>query len=153
MLGKRRSRISNRSETRPGRLQEWGWDIVEREKVGRVEAEWRDVDAGTRETVTAGEGDPVHRLRHVHGSETEARRAAEAKLRRAERGKVELNALLAGFEPALFAGGTADASGIYPGIDGRFLVRRVEHRLAGALTTRVRAQASDQGDDSPAGDT
>jgi len=132
------------------RLQDWDWDVVERQKVGRVEAEWRDVDAGTRETVTAGEGDPVHRLRHIHSSEEEARRAAEAKLRRAGRGKLELNARLAGFEPALFAGGAAQVSGVYRGVDGMFLVKRVEHRLAGALTTTVRAQGSEQqgGDDS-----
>ena len=127
------------------RLQGWDWDIVERQRVGRVEAEWRDVDTGTRDTVTAGEGDPVHRLRHVHSSEEEARRAAEAKLRRAKRGKLELNARLAGFEPALFAGGNIAVSGVYPGIDGTFLVKRVEHRLAGALTTQVRAQASERG--------
>lgn len=131
----------------PLRLSSWDWDISERKSPGRVEAEWRDIDTGGRGTVTVGEGAPTTRLRHVHGTETEAREAAEAELACGQRGKIELNATLAGFEPALFAGGQVTLTGIYPGIDGVFLLRQVEHRLDRALTTSFRAEYSQGGGD------
>lgn len=126
----------------PGRLSDWDWDIVEREEFGSVEAEWGDVDAAERPVVTAGSGEPVHRLRHTFANAEDATRAAEAELAMSGRRAVELTATVAGFEPGLTAGAWADVTGIYPGIDGRFLVRRVEHRLAAGLTTSFRAERS-----------
>jgi len=123
-------------------FQSWSWTKRDRENYARVEAEWSDIEGGKAKTVTVGEGDPVRRLRHVFGSEDEAKRAAEAELRKAGRAALTVDGDLAGFYPNLFAGGLVDLSGLRGGVDGRYLLKRVEHRLQGALTTSFSGERS-----------
>lgn len=123
-------------------FQSWSWEVNERANYKKVEAEWSDVDGGKTERVVVGDGEPVRRLRHVFGSKDEAIRAAEAELEKAGRASLTLDGDLASFYPALFAGGLIDVSGLRSGVDGRYLLKTVEHGLQGALTTSFKAERS-----------
>jgi len=119
------------------RLERWDWEIDERQDYASVEAEWGDLDAAEVPTVTAGSGDPVRKLRNRYATQEAARRAAEAELAMAGRRRIKLNADLATFDAALFAGGWASVSGVKSELDGRYIIRKVIHRLDTALRTRA----------------
>ena len=129
----------------PARLAEWSWRLSGRELVKSAEAEWRDPAAGTRAKVTAGSGAPKRVLRHVHASEAEARRAAEAAVARAGRSALAIQARIAGFEGGLVAGATVTLAGMTPReLDGTWHVTRVRHALDGAgLATSFDATTGD----------
>lgn len=122
------------------RLSGWRWNLGERERYVCVEAEWSDIGAGETRKVVVGSGEPKRRLRHVHASEDEARRAARGELDLAARGVLELSGDLAGFEPALFAGGKLRISDLRPELSGDWQITAVAHRLRGGLTTSFDAR-------------
>ncbi|MGR3199469.1 MAG: phage late control D family protein [Paracoccus sp. (in: a-proteobacteria)] len=121
-------------------LVEWTWQEDGRERAGRIEALWSDVDAGRRETVSIGSGDPAVTMRHVFGSEDEARRAADGEYRRRASGEVTFSAGLARFSPNLVAGARLTLSGISSKVDGQWDVARVTHTLFDGLRTSVEAK-------------
>lgn len=111
---------------------------------GTIEAEWGDPDRSLRELLTIGEGDPVVRLRHLHTTEDEARRAAEAEHQKRGRGEVWFTAELARFSPDLVAGARLTLSGVSSKVDGQWDVVRVTHTLANGLRSRVEARRGGQ---------
>ncbi|VDS09236.1 Phage late control gene D protein (GPD) [Paracoccus haematequi] len=121
-------------------LVSWSWDEDGREKVGRVEAEWSDVDAAQRRIVTVGSEEPTTRLRHVYGTQQEAQRAAEAEYRRRARGQTTLSAELSRFAPDLIAGARMTLQGVSTKCDGQWDVTRVTHTLSVGLRTAVEAK-------------
>lgn len=125
-----------RNRLQPG----WSWELDEREKYGAVEAEWADTGAGQQRKVKRGSDAPVRRLRHVYGSEDEAGRAASAELEKAQRGRLKITATLAGFEPALYAGGRVEFSGLRAELSGEWHVDQVTHELGAGLFTSLRAR-------------
>jgi len=85
--------------------------------------------------VTVGSGTPRRALRHVHRTEAEARRAAQATLSGAARSAMSISAGLAGFEPGLLAGATARLAGpgLHPAeLAGEWQITKVTHRLDGS---------------------
>ena len=62
------------------------------------------------------------------------------KRRRAARGTLKLDATLAGFEPALFAGGRIDLRGVRDPLQGEWHIDQVRHQLSDGLTTSLRAR-------------
>jgi phage protein D len=83
----------------------------------------------------------VRVLRHPVASEAEASAAAQATLDRANRNQIEIEASLAIFEPALFAGGRVTISGLRPAISGTWHVVQVRHQFGGgALVTDLKAR-------------
>ncbi len=76
----------------PRDLIDWRWRLEGREVVKSVEAEWTDPAVGTRDKVTAGSGTPMRAIRHMHATEDEATRAAEAALQRAAMSAMSLSA-------------------------------------------------------------
>ncbi len=121
------------------RFSDWRWTLDGRAPFRTIEAEWSEHGAARRGLVTRGSGEPKRRLRHLHASEAEAVRAADAALARSGRGEFRLTARVAGFEPALMAGGSVVISGLRAELDGLWHVSRVDHRLERALTTEFEA--------------
>ncbi len=118
----------------------WSYDLSARAREGAVAAEVHDTATGTRKRKTAGQG-PVRVLRHPVASEAEASAAAQATLDRANRNQIEIEASLAIFEPALFAGGRVTISGLRPAISGTWHVVQVRHQFGGgALVTDLKAR-------------
>lgn len=120
-------------------LASWKWTLKSREVDGQVEAEWSDTAGGLVARISRGSGEPVRRLRRVFGSEAEAIRAAEAALGRARREALEIETAGA-FQPALFAGGVAQFTGLRAEFDGDWTVTRVRHVLADGLRTEIAAK-------------
>lgn len=125
-------------------LVSWSWQDEGRERAGRIEAEWGDPDRGLRELVTLGDSEPVIRLRHLHSSEEEARRACSAEREKRARGEITMTAELARFTPDLVAGARMTFSGVTSKIDGQWNVVRVVHTLADGLRTEVEARRGGQ---------
>jgi uncharacterized protein len=114
----------------------WQWRTTDRDRDRSVVVRWRDVKAGQTRIITVGSGEPKKELRRLYASEAEARTAADAVLKQGGRGQ-SLDVSLSGFGTGLFAGGLMSLSGAHPRVDGQWHLKRVEHRLAGALTTRL----------------
>lgn len=125
-----------RDRLRPG----WRWELGKREDYGSVEAEWSDTAGGQLRKVVRGDEDPRRKLRHVYSTEDEATRAAEAELSMAGRAPLRIDATLAGFEPALFAGGKLDLRGLRAPLAGEWHIDQVTHQLSDGLTTSLRAR-------------
>lgn len=127
-----------------GQLASWRWSLGERERYLCVEAEWSDIGAGVTRKIVVGEGEPKRRLRHVYPSEAEARRAARGELDQAGRNALEISADIAGFEPALFAGGRVRLTGLRPELVGDWQVTAVAHRLGTGLATSFDARRAEE---------
>ena len=122
------------------RLGHWTWRRETRGDNGTVTAEWSDTLAGAVRKITRGTGDPKKALRHIYPSEDEAVRACEAELDGSNRGGWSIDADLAGFEPALFAGGRVRFTGLRPELGGDWHIKTVTHELGSGLTTSVAAE-------------
>ncbi len=119
----------------------WKWNLDGREVYRSVECEWSDTATGAIRKVTRGTGTPLRRLRHVHASEVEATRAAEAAFTGAARAAMSITVRLAGFEPRLLAGTAVQIAGLRPELTGEWHLKTVTHRLdAGGLTTDFEAR-------------
>jgi uncharacterized protein len=128
----------------PGNLSRWSWSQDSRETYKKIEAEWSDTGAGAVNKVSMGDGTPLRKLRHVFGSEDEAKRAADAALRGAERSALSISADLAGFDAGLLAGATVALAGMPRlELDGDWQLRTVSHRLyGGGLVTSFKGKKS-----------
>ena len=114
-------------------LTEWSWDLDTREVYRCVEAEWCNVGGGQVQVVKRGDGTPLLRIRHVHGSKEEADRAAEAKLKGAARAAMTLNASVATFNPSLMAGASVVLFGMSRfELNGEWHLKSVTHSLSGS---------------------
>ncbi|MDO5705474.1 MAG: contractile injection system protein, VgrG/Pvc8 family [Paracoccus sp. (in: a-proteobacteria)] len=118
-------------------LTGWNWRLETRGMADRIEAEYTAPDAGMREIVSAGEGDSSRRLRHVFTDRASALDAAEGELARGRTTAMTCSAELASFRPDIIAGARAVLAGISEKIDGDWQVKKVEHRLEGALLTGI----------------
>lgn len=138
----------------PGDVTTWKVQISERGAYTAVRAYYQDHGAGEKKTVQVGEGNAVFTIRLPYKEEGEARRAADAKLKAFQRGKASLDLTLPG-RPDLIAEGKVALTGFRPGVDGLWLVTRVEHALSGAgYTCSVTAEVGGEGvDDGGEGDS
>lgn len=120
------------------------WQLNGRGKHGRVVAEWGDRGAAKIHKVTAGDKDPEFVLRHRYTSENEAQRAAQSALDKSRRGSGKISIQLGGFWGDLMAEASVDLRGIKPELEGKWLVTRVQHRLASTLTTSFDAERDNE---------
>ena len=112
---------------------------TERAKFGSVTANWHDVDAANKLSVTIGDDHPSFSLRHTYSSQEEAIYAAKAKLSKLNRGTASLSLTLLG-NPFIQAEGQLLLSGLRTPINGKWVVDRVEHQLdSGGFITRCEA--------------
>ena len=123
-----------------GDLVSWSYDKSGRAREGAVAAEVQLTGSAERKRITEGDG-PARVLRHPATSEDAARASARAARDRSKREEDTLEAALARFEPALFAGGRVEMSGLRPATDGVWHVAQVRHTLGGgALLTDFKAK-------------
>jgi hypothetical protein len=123
----------------PDRVSQGRMKLSKRQAAGSVVARWRDTDAAETMEVVVGEGEPVNRLATTYPDEAAARAAAQAELRRGQRGEQRLELTLPG-DPRLMAEGRLVLEGFREGADGEWLITSVEHQLDDA-GYRCRVQA------------
>ena len=125
----------------PENVTSWQTTLAERGKYGAVTAEWHDKATAQRETVKAGDGDPVYKIRRSYPDATQAQASAEAKLAALDRGTGTLEITLPG-NPALMAEGEINMIGFRSGIDGSWLLNRVIHTIGSqGFSTSLNAES------------
>ena len=102
--------------------------LAKRDAPGTVKAFWQDTRAARREEALFGEGDPVRELRQVFPTQAAAEEAARAEWGRRARGEATASFTLSG-DPSVMAEAPLRAEGFRPGVDGEWIVSRVEHSL------------------------
>lgn len=99
-----------------------------REKPGTVVAYWHATKTAKRVEVNVGEGDPVTRIRHYFPTQAAAQQAAQAALDKRVRGEHKLRFSMVG-DPALTAERPLTVTGFRDGINGDWIIKRVEHHI------------------------
>lgn len=66
------------------------WKVSGRGKYGKVIAEWSELGAAKINQVSAGDKEPLQRLRHRHASQSKAQRAADSALESSKRQRQDL---------------------------------------------------------------
>jgi phage protein D len=99
-----------------------------REASGTVVAYWHNKKSAKRIEVKVGSGDPVKRLRHFYPTEDAAKAAAQGDMDRRQRAEAKLSLTMPG-NPNVQAEGKLSLASFGDGIDGEWLVVRVEHEL------------------------
>lgn len=132
---------------RLGRREITSWRVgcESREKTGAVVAVWRDLKSTKDKEVKVGSGDgPVTRLRHRFKTEAEAKRAAEAAKKRADRGEWSLGLELPG-RADVQAEARLSVAGVYAEVDRReWLITSVSHSVdSSGWRTSVQAELPD----------
>jgi len=110
----------------PADLESWRVTLPQRSRYASVVAHYHDIEQGEVNEVTAGSGEPVYRLRREYPDAETASWAANARLRRFNRGTSEINLELAG-DPRLAAGTPLELAGFREGVNGSYRAERVEH--------------------------
>ena len=117
----------------------WRVSLRERNAMGAVVATWRDADSAETKDVKVGAAEPVHRLKNPYKDEATAREAAASHYNRSQRGKGQVSITLPG-DTRFFAEGRLVLSGFRTGVNGEWLIEKVEHSLTGAgFKTSIRA--------------
>ena len=116
------------TEFTPAFIVNWRANLTERDKYKRVNTYYHDTTAGKRKKIAVGEGRPAKSLRHSYPDQATATAAAAAKLASLNRGASTLALTLPG-DPTLIAEGKVNLSNFRPGVDGEWLIKRVEHEL------------------------
>ena len=115
--------------------------LADRPDYRSVRAYWYDTAAGRRVEVTAGDGEPVYALRDNHTDEATARTAAQARLDALKRGTDDLGLTLKPGLPTISAESPLTLSGFLNGVNGRWIVTRVNHEISGSgYATQVEAE-------------
>ena len=125
--------------TKSGELS-WSMTLASRGNFKAVEAHWHDEATGKKETVIAGEGSPVKRLRHTHSTKAEAESAAKAKLDELKRGDDTLSITMPG-DPLVAAEGQIIALGFRIGVSGLWSITRARHAIdGGGFETQIKTE-------------
>lgn len=116
---------------RPSDLKGWEYVQQERQNYRKVTAYWTDKSDGQRKEEYAGEGAPAKALRTDYPNAAEAKAAAEAELRRIQRGKATFNLNVEGL-PEAASDWRVIIADFKPELDGEWSVHRAEHVLSDA---------------------
>ncbi|MDZ4377996.1 MAG: contractile injection system protein, VgrG/Pvc8 family [Xanthomonadaceae bacterium] len=121
----------------------WRASEQERQFYQRVQARWKPARKHATQTVEVGNGEPSTTLRNAFRSETEAKRAAEARLRKMARSRTALSLSLPG-DPDLVAERPIALAGFRAGVDGAWIITRAEHRIdSSGYVASIEAQRTD----------
>lgn len=102
-----------------------------REKPGTVVAYWHSTAKAKRQEVSVGSGDPVKRLRHHYPTESAAKAAAQGELDKRTRKQSTVSVSMPG-NPRAMAEAKLVLAGFRDGVDGDWLITRVDHDLDAA---------------------
>ncbi len=105
-------------------------DIESRTNFKTVIALWRDVDGARDAEERVGDGEPVHRMKHIYSTPEAAQKAAKGKLEAFQRGKQSLSGSLPG-RPELRAEGRLSLSGFRAEKNGLWSITRATHTIGG----------------------
>ena len=112
----------------------------ERRHYAGVAVQWYDSSIATGQTVFSGSSTgSVYLHKHQYADEAEATRAAASMLRRINRAKGELELTLVG-DPRIVSGTWLNLTGFRDGMNGRWSVKRAEHKLSGGIQTTIKAE-------------
>ena len=118
------------------------WDVSYRDRpmYGTVEAAWTDLATGLARTATAGQGEPIYRMRHPFATEGEARHAATALRDDFERDVAGFSLSMPG-RPQIRAGHLVNCTTRFP-VSGLWYVAEAQHVYdPSGLTTRLQLNA------------
>lgn len=99
-----------------------------RENAGTVVATYQLTKKAARYEVKVGEGEPVKRIGKHYPTKEMALDAAKAELAKRQRNQVTVSVSMPG-DPSLAAECTLVLAGFREGVDGEWLITRVDHRL------------------------
>lgn len=117
--------------------------LAERGRYKSVRASWHDVQAGERQTFTAGKGAPVFEMRHVYQSKASAKRAAISKLAALERSSDTATLPMTG-NTAMLAEVPLMIEGVREKVDGAWLITSARHELTNSgYSVTVECEASE----------
>lgn len=124
-----------------------------RETAGMVVAYWHAVKNAKRHEVKVGEGEPVTRLKMYYPTQEMALAAARSELDRRKRKKTTVSIQLPG-RPDLAAEAKLVLAGFRPGVDGEWIITRVEHSLGSSgYVCQVEAETPNDSDTPNSEDT
>lgn len=112
----------------PGEVSSWRAVQSKRETAGQVVAYWHAVKNAKRKSVKVGTGEPVTRLKMWYPTQEMALSAARSELDRRTRAKKTLSITLPG-RTDLQAEAPLTLAGFRDGVDGEWVITRVEHSL------------------------
>lgn len=132
---------------KPAEVSRWRVVMSKAETAGMVVAYWHAVKQAKRHEVKVGSGEPVRRLKMYYPTEEMALAAARSELDRRKRGKVTISLSLPG-RPDLQAEAPLILQGFRPGVDGDWIITRVEHSIGGdGYACTVEAEQPNDGAD------
>lgn len=124
----------------PGQVSRWSMSLKLRPPAGKVVATWHDNDAARDVEETAGDKEPVRRLRQRYPTADAAKEAANAEHNRSQRAGTQVQVDLPG-DPDIVAEARLLLDGFRPGVNGEWLVTRVRHEIgAGGYRCSVTAE-------------
>lgn len=112
----------------PGQVSSWRMSRRLRAPAGKVVATWHDQDAGKDVEETAGDAEPVRRLRQRYPTAEAAKGAATSEFKRSQRAGTQVQLELPG-DPDIVAEARLVLEGFRPDVNGEWLVTRVRHDL------------------------
>lgn len=111
-------------------IQSYEATYAERGKYSAVQARWYDAVAAKEIPISVGAGEPVLSLGRRYRDAAEAKAAARSKLAAINMGKATLSLSVSG-NPALMAEVPLTVSGMFPKVNGRWIITQVTHRYDG----------------------
>ncbi|WP_454259936.1 phage late control D family protein [Pseudoxanthomonas mexicana] len=108
------------------------YSSADRDVYTGVRAYWDDKGAARRKSVLVGKSGNAKRLRESYSNEAEAREQASAEWQRVQRGAAKFAISLARGRPDLYPEQRIVVTGFKAGIDGEWLVARVNHTITGS---------------------
>ncbi len=104
----------------------WSATFPDRGRYLSVVASWGDIESGALQEVTAGQGEPVFRLRNPYPTQADASEAAKAKLKALNHSEAKLSITLPG-NPDLLAETPLSLVGFRSGVAAEWVVNSVVH--------------------------
>ena len=122
------------------KVSRWRYRNSVKAKAGSVVAVYQDLAKGKPQERTAGEGEPVRRLRRRFSNKDAAQTAADSELQKLMRAGRSLSVSMKG-DPDAMAEGKLLAAGFRSYADGVWLITRATHSLdSGGYRTRVESE-------------
>lgn len=131
---------------KPDQCTAYRCTVAKRDAPGTVKAFWQDTGAAERKEAKFGDGDPVRELRQIYPTQTAAEEAARAEYNRRARGESRLSLTLPG-DPKVVAEAPLKTEGFRPGVDGEWIITRVEHSIdaGGGYAMTIEAETKPKG--------
>lgn len=124
-------------------LSSWRYSLRKCEEFKSVSAIWRAMDEAKENTVVVGDGEPCFGIPYRFRTENDAKQAATAKLKNLKKAVETFECEVVGdtkFRAEVFA----NISGIRKAVDGRWIIKRAEHRISrSGYTVAVKCEKSE----------